>query len=95
MKSLYIVNKIVDQYENDNLEFWGEEIYQIKKDLEVLEIIKKLFGNMEIDIWRSKRFHKTIGEIRFSGTDFGIDVEDFGVTLENLQKLKQWLEENE
>lgn len=115
MKSLEIVNEMVDYWESavnvacqsnaengyydelDIVEYQNrlKKYQQIKADLEILEILKKLFGDMEIDIWHSKRFHKTIGEIRFSGTDFAIDVEDFGITLENLQKLKQWLEENE
>lgn len=66
---------------------------ELKKKLEVLEILYKLFGHVKINIgkWKGKEY----GEVYFSGTDFEIDAEDWDVSIEELIKLKQWLEENE
>lgn len=98
MKSLEVLDfylEVAEEMEEDKFKnVIKNNLEQIKSDLEVLEILKKLFGDMEINVLHSKRFHKTIGEIRFGGIDFGFDVEDFGLTLENLLKLKQWLKEN-
>ena len=98
MKSLDLVNVLIKCSEfitNDTIGISKKTVYQIKQDLEALEILIKLFRNMDINIWKSKLYHKMIGEIKFSGTDFEIDVGDYGVTIEELLKLKQWLEENE
>ena len=66
---------------------------KLKKKLEVLEILYKLFGHVKIKIgkWKGKEY----GEVYFSGTDFEIDAEDWDVSIEELIKLKQWLEEHE
>lgn len=94
MKSLEIIKRKINEiYGFDDKWEEVEELEQVQQDLEILKIFNKLLGDMEIDIWKSKRLNKEIGEIKYSGTDFVLDVEDRGVTIEELKKLKKWIEE--
>lgn len=104
MKSLQIVSEYIKSIEINKKEpkafltsfalLHLDDLKTIKSDLEILETFNKLLGDMEIDIWKSKLHKKEIGEIKYSGTDFELDVEDREVTIEELKKLKKWIEEN-
>ena len=82
MKSLEIVNEVLN--DNDYGIIGAEELQQIKQDLEVLEIFKALiFHNI-----KSIGFNSSIKSYE-ALFNMGI------ITQEQLDKLKQWLEENE
>ena len=98
MKSLEIVNKLIIQSKRgmliDNNE---EELETIKQDLEVLEILKK----KNVDVKVLKLYLRGIRERIYTIENVLWDynrvmvLEEEKLTLEELLKLKQWLEENE
>ena len=98
MKSLEIVNKLINQSKRgmliDNNE---EELETIKQDLEVLEILKK----KNVDVKVLKLYLRGIRERIYTIENVLWDynrvmvLEEEKLTLEELLKLKQWLEENE
>ena len=98
MKSLEIVNKLIIQSKRgmliDNNE---EELETIKQDLEVLEILKK----KNVDVKVLKLYLRGIRERIYTIENVLWDynrvmvLEEEKLTIEELLKLKQWLEENE
>lgn len=93
MKSLEILSWFIDAlggFSNGRILVEKEELETIKADLEVLEIIKK----KDVDV----RFLKTILDGYLIEGTLLIYNEESGrqqLTMEELLKLKQWLEENE
>ena len=93
VKSLEIVNKLLEKINQYDDWFLTEmEAEQIKQDLEVLEIIR----NKRVDMKLFAMFcvALTNEEILFSYNS-NCSYEDEKLTMEELLKLKQWLEENE
>ena len=92
MKSLEIVNdyiNLIDNFEFDKCYVGVNELQQIKEDLEVLEILK----NKKVDIG----FVKSILESCSIEESLEV-INDCGyrkLTMEELLKIKQWLEVNE
>lgn len=103
MKSLEIINNDIRHYENACLkayDYKGEQLsklYQIKQDLEVLEIIRKKevkLKDLKLSIQGFiEGAFETIEKVLWS-YNFAL-MEEKHLTLEELLKLKQWLEENE
>ena len=109
MKSLEIVNEIINKLKGKpELEYWNgnkvnclfhnEEgaglltcslLEQIKVDLEVLEIIKKKYVDINLIRWlfNTNSIKQVLKKYNAEG--------NIRLTLEELQKIKQWLEENE
>lgn len=89
MKSLEIVNICLEELLNNKTEICEYDLLKIKQDLEVLEIIR----NKEIDIG----FLKSI--LHDYSNEEALEIyNDYGyhkLTMEELLKLKQWLEEND
>lgn len=88
MKSLEIVNKGINEVENYGgacgYEIRGKDLQTIKQDLEVLEILKVL-------ILHNGKSVGYKGIIR----DFEVMLRLGKITKEQLDKLKQWLEDNQ
>lgn len=86
MKSLEIVNEIIDYIKNYHTAplLSLEKLNKIKQDLEVLEILQVLILHNG----------KSVG---YKGiiSDFEVMFRLGKITKEQLDKLKQWLEENE
>ena len=91
MKSLDIVNLILEEKENECYKAYGiflekqiKELRQIKKDLEVLEILRKCLFVEEI--------HRG-GDDYVEGLEIYLDVTDDDENCYDFHKVKQWLEE--
>ena len=102
MKSLEIVNKKIKTIENKgDITLWAgmgevviskEELGQIKQELEVLEIIKnKRVDVRELSVWIGSNLEIERALIFYNDSRSF----DCRLTMEELLKLKQWLEENE
>lgn len=92
MKSLEIVNKLLEKINQYDDWFLTEfEAEQIKADLEVLEIIKNKKVDVDI-IWILMKKHKDINDILWY-YNFLCLREYRYLTLEELLKIKQWLED--
>ena len=94
MKSLEIVNSVIRVCKAEDTAIgllYIEGLEQIKRDLEVLQIIK----NKKVDVASLKEI------IEFSNTNeyilhvYNYNHSRYTLTMEELLKLKQWLEENE
>lgn len=99
MKSLEIVNRnikmykkmlynlkdtqvgTIEDFKKYNIECEIKEYQQIKQDLEVLEIIKKILIKIEYVNYKDKQTHCFV-------------INQF-VKNEDIERLKQWLEDNE
>lgn len=91
MKSLEIVKK--NKLKIDGLNecvLVGKDLEQIIQDLEVLEILRKKKVNIDYlqQYFNDKRF--TLEDIHYLTT-----LNNMYLTLDELKKIKQWLEENE
>ena len=95
MKSLEIINDYIDRlfiFENGTILIEKDELQTIKADLEVLEILK----NKKVDVGY-------ISALTTQYTDNLYVLERYNemlnipyqLTMEELLKIKQWLEENE
>ena len=95
MKSLEIVNDNIDLYGGITLK--GYETSIIKQDLEVLEIIRKKevsLDNLKYCIEEPFKGNCDPIELILFTYNFCMK-EEKKLTLEEVKKLKQWLEENE
>lgn len=93
MKSLEIVNYCLENInKGENVHIFEYEFQQIKADLEVLQIIKK----KNVDIKNLRIYIKTFGHDKdlLSAYNVGLN-EEYHLTMEELLKIKKWLEENE
>lgn len=101
MKSLEIVNEKIDYIETKSEHKCTyiniKHLQQIKQDLEVLEIIR----NKRVHVYWLKRFFETFTKkndeimMVILGRYNSMMRKEYHLTLEELLKLKQWLEENE
>lgn len=95
MKSLEIVNIYLEELLNNKTEICEYDLLKIKQDLEVLEIIK----NKKVEVLHLWYIIKTNEEkdneyiLMKYNERFGNQM--YKLTLEELLKLKQWLEDNE
>ena len=87
MKSLEIVNNILEILDGNIEEISKEELEKIKSDLEVLEILKKYLYIVENQIPRTDDYF----EILESDLDEMQDDEN----CDDFHRVKQWLEGNE
>jgi len=102
MKSLKIVDRKLSeaysggQFATDNAYIEDDELFIIRKDLEILEIIRK--KKVDIKLLISSPFtmsNEKILEIYNKNMRLKyLNGEKYQLTLEELLKLKQWLEEN-
>ena len=97
MKSLEITDVLINDIifrkkDRDFTEIYFDDLYQIKQDLEVLEIIYK----KNVDVKNLRIYIKTFSHDKdlLSAYNVGLD-EEYHLTMEELLKLKQWLEGNE
>ena len=99
MKSLEVVKNVLKVYEMDGSTFgllYVEDLKEIKQDLEVLEIINK----KDVDIRELKLLcfgilGNGIGTIEDTLKVYNTPrIPKCQLTMEELLKLKQWLEEN-
>lgn len=96
MKSLEIVNdyiNLIDNFEFDKCYVGVNELQQIKQDLEVLEIIRK----KNVNINRLKTVIRLVKEgiVNIEEALKHYNLHEDNLILEELLKLKQWLEVNE
>ena len=97
MKSLELINEnlnIAKAIQREGLDCYEEikELEQIKQDLEVLELIYK----KNVDVKNLRIYIKTFNHDKdlLSAYNVGLD-EEYRLTMEELIKLKQWVEVNE
>lgn len=94
MKSLEVVKNVLKVYEMDGSTFgllYVEDLKEIKQDLEILEIIRNKRVNVA----------ELVGELIYFDNDEDV-LEDYNsilckgrqLTLTELLKLKQWLDDN-
>ena len=88
MKSLEILDKNTDWYGDVILK--ASEVETIKQDLEALEIIRK----KKVDVYYLHALLKN-GEVDVVLNRYNIYAREGALTMEELIKLKQWLEEND
>lgn len=94
-KQLYKLKDVQEGTKEDfqkyTLECELKEQLKIKQDLEVLEIIYK----KNVDVKNLRIYTKTFSHDKdlLSAYNVGLD-EEYHLTMEELLKLKQWLEEN-
>jgi hypothetical protein len=97
MKSLEIVNEHIKFIDDHSTQIKGtpvmiDDLQQIKQDLEVLEIINK----KDVDIGYIKDLVKRFDDNEYILERYNEIVSAlYKLTLEELLKLKQWLEVNE
>ena len=102
MKSLEIVNELINEecFKEEKVVYSFERVIdedylqQIKADLEVLEIIRKKKVQL-YSLELCMEVYETDREILFNYNNFFCLNMSFKLTMEELLKLKQWLEENE
>lgn len=96
MKSLEIVNKQIQfakEYDYEQVVLYIDNAQQIKQDLEVLKIIRKKDVNLatlKLYIIRTDTIEQLLS--KYNKSRYFTQDE---LTMEELLKLKQWLEENE
>lgn len=101
MKSLELINERIERTlkAEDKLKmelqlcFYKDEANCIKQDLEVLEIIRK--KNVDIKLLKLYYHISLKVEDLLDTYNAAIKFDKHKLTLEELLKLKQWLEENE
>jgi hypothetical protein len=94
MKSLEIVNEIIKDFDKGEMRplYIEKSMNKIKQDLEVLEIINK----KDVDIGYIKDLVKRFDDNEYILERYNEIVSAlYKLTMEELLKLKQWLEVNE
>lgn len=92
MKSLEILSWLIDAlggFSDGRILVEKNELEQIKQDLEVLEIIRK----KKVDVYYLHTLLKN-GEVDVVLNRYNIYAREGALTMEELLKLKQWLEVN-
>lgn len=95
MKSLEIVNEIVKDFEKGEMRplYIEKSMNKIKQDLEVLEIIRKKQVDLEVLKHSLGTYNSNMFKALYCYN--GEFLEEYHLTMEELLKLKQWLEDNE
>ena len=90
MKSLEIINELINSIDECH---YKDELNEIKQDLEVLEIIR----NKKVNVQFLLQCMDLVGTVEKCLDIYNSALRDSRgkLTLEELLKLKQWLEENE
>lgn len=102
MKSLEIVSEMLEdglEVDDFNVKIASRQLRIIKQDLEILEIIRKkdvsMLGLKQTLYGFYAGIYKRMEEVLFDYNIYHTIKDGLHLTMEELLKLKQWLEENE